>query len=622
MKHPLGAWLVLLLGCGSASAWQEAPMLRERVEKGELPPVEQRLPEDPVVVTPIERIGEYGGTWRRLSMAVSDIGMDSRLGYEPLLRWNLAGDGVVPGLAHAWERSDDARRYTFHLRRGLRWSDGHPFTSEDFRFAVESVAGNAMLNPVSPKWLTTTSGLPRVQTPDPYTVVFEFTEPYGLFPQLLAFRGTQGPLFLPKHYLSQFHADYANPDELAALVAQNRCAFWYELFERKNDLRRNPELPSVGPFVIEVPYPSQRAIATRNPYYWKVDPEGRQLPYIDRISFLNVTDQTILNFKAIDGETDFQDRRINSYYLPLFVRNAKAKGYRVQVGVTTEPLCVFVNQSSRDERMRPLLMDRRFRVALSVALNREEIIRFIYHGHAEPSTAVASPQDPYFRPEYDQTYIDYDPDLANALLDELGMKRGADGLRRMPDGSRFHEILHVFPSEMSAGQELWELVADFWREVGLAFTVRLDDATLSTLQVQSGKANFWSYGLTGMHWSLDGQMHTPNSPRSFFAPLYGRYVATHGASGVEPPEEYQRLVDWHREMTSTPDEHLRRELADKILGQWNEQCYAIGICRPSVVYVINNRFRNVPDELISSFRLMSPGYVGIEQFFFESQEGD
>lgn len=609
-----------LLMCGKAAAYEEAPQLHERVESGELPPVAERLPQTPAVVTPVEKIGVYGGTWRRLSMANSDIGLESRLGYEPLLRWDRTGRKIEPCVAQSWEVSDDARRFTFHLRPGMRWSDGHPFTSEDFRFALESISDHRSISPVPPDWLTAASGMPRVQTPDPYTVVIEFDEPYGMFPQLLAYRGTQGPLFAPKHYLAQFHEDYADPEELAALVKENRCAYWYELFEQKNNLHRNPDLPSIAAFVIDVPYPSQRCIAVRNPYYWKVDPDGKQLPYIDRIAFTQVTDQTILNYKAIDGQVDFQGRRLNSFYLPLFARNAEEKGYRVQLDNTTEPLCVYVNQSSRDERMLPLLTDRRFRVALSVALNRDEIIRFIYQGHAAASTAVAAPEDPYFQPRYNETYIEYDPTLANALLDELGMKRGIDGMRRMPDGSKFHEILHVFPSEMSAGQEMWELVADFWREVGLAFTVQLDDATLSMLQVQSGTSNFWTYGMPGMHWALDGRSHTPNSVRSYFAPLYGRYTMTEGAAGIKPPEEFQRLVDWHRQMVSTPDEAVRHELGTKILDQWNEECYAIGICRPSELFVINNRFRNVPKRLISNYRLMSPGYVGIEQFFFEPQE--
>ena len=621
-----GAWavrggivsLVMLCVCVTGWGYNEAPMLAERVAKGELPPVDERLPAEPCVVEPVDSIGTYGGSWRRLSMGPRDLGLNSRLGYEPLVRWDRSGRHVVPGLAKDWEVLDEGRTYVFHLRHGLRWSDGHPLTSEDFLFHFEDVLCNRELSPVFPSWLETADEPVVLTAPDAETIVFSFTEPYGIFLEMLCFRGLY--LLSPKHYLEQFHVKYVDKASLEAQARERGLGTWFQLYHMKANCQDNPQLPTWKPFTLEVPAPATRMVAVRNPYYWKVDPEGNQLPYIDRILYTDIQNGEMATIKAMAGEVDFQARRINAADYPLFMENRERGGYRVMRDLESGAVVCYLNQHSKDDELRPLLQDRRFRVALSVAINRDELIDLLYTGMAEPARGVAGPTDPFYLPAFDAQYLEHDPDRANRLLDELGMTRGLTGLRRLPGGEPFRQILNVFPSETGTGMMLWQLVADYWRDVGLDFIVKMDAPTLSVLQVSNGNSDFWAYATAGMHWILDPVWYMPWMSTSYFAPLYGRYNATGGKGGVKPPPEIQRLLDWYDVVLATTDLDERREYAQRILRQWAEECYTVGICRQELLTIVSNRFKNVPEHIIHSYRVMTPGYIGIEQFYIEPEE--
>ena len=618
-KAPFGrlilAFSLVAVPC-LAGAYQEAPVLAERVARGELPPVEERLPENPAVTQPIDEIGKYGGTWRRLAVGAGDFSLTSRLGYEPFVRWDQTGRHIVPGVAERWEVLDDGRAYVFHLRKGMRWSDGQPFTSEDLVFFYEDVLQDEELTPVFPAWLTIDEEPVRIAAPDAYTVEFRFAKPHGLFLEYVAFQG--GYVLFPKHYLRQFHPKYSDLAEIERMAREEEFDYWYQLFGYKSNALANPELPTLKPFVLQTEPPALRVIAARNPYYWKVDPEGNQLPYIDEIAFVMVANPEILNFKAMTGETDFQARRIDTANYPVFMMNREQGRYHVMRDLESGSTVIYINQYSKDEELCPILQDRRFRIALSVAIDRQELIDLIYSGMAAPARGVAGPFDPYYLPEFDEQYLEYDPARANLLLDDLGFRRGPSGLRRLPSGGRFRQILNVFPSEAGSNMEMWQLIAEYWREVGLEFVVKTDAPTLSRLQVINGNSDFWAYATAGMHWVVDPVWFVPWFSSSYFAPLFGRYRQTHGKGGVKPPPEYQRLVDWYLELRSVVNDDVRKlELGQRILGQWADECYTIGICRKELLTIVSDRFRNVPDQIIHSYRLMTPGYIGIEQFFLE-----
>jgi len=599
-------------------------MLAELVRQGKLPPVEERLPDNPPVVEPVKRIGKYGGTWRRLAILPTDSLMLTRLGYEPLVRWDRSGRRVVPGIAESWEVKDGGRTYIFHLRKGMKWSDGHPFTSEDILFWYQDVILNKDLTPVRPLWLSPLKGDFEVLAPDPLTVIFRFENPYGTFPEALAFLGRH--VCQPKHYLMQFHINYVDGKELERKARAMGLDLWHQLYLRKADPHDNPDLPTIRPWKIKVGPPATRYIAERNPYYWKVDPEGNQLPYIDRIAFTVVQNGEVLNLKAMSGEVDMQARYIDTSKYTLFMdpdnrRNGK---YRVLVDPGDGSVCVYLNQYSKDPELRPILQDRRFRIALSVAINREELIELVYGGPlAVPSRAVSGPDDPFYLPEFGERYIQYDPTLANQLLDEVGLRRGPDGVRRMPSGKPFRQILHCYPSESGTGMDIWQVVADYWREVGLDFVLKTDARTLSVLRVRNGNSDFWAYGTASIHWIVDPVWYVPVQDGAYFAPLYARYFATDGRAGVKPSPEFQRLIDWYLELVTVVGDDARRlRLGQNILRQWSEECYTIGIVREMQLTIVSNRFKNVPEHIIHSYRLLTPGYIGVEQFYIDDEDSD
>ena len=602
-----------------ARTYREAPMLAERVRAGKLPPVEERLPDDPPEVEPVDSIGKYGGTWRRLAIWPTDTLMGSRLGYEPLVRWDRKGTTLVPGLAESWEIRDGGKTYIFRLRKGLKWSDGHPFTSADFTFWYEDVIRDKELTPIAPSWIAPGGGEFSLTAPDQWTVVFHFKEPNGIFLETLGFRGHW--IYHPRHYLDQFHAKYADKQELEREAEVLGLDLWYRLFQRKADLHENTKLPTVRPWIVTVPPPDTRMVVERNPYYWKVDPAGNQLPYIDRITFPVVQNQEILNFKAMTGAVDMQARHIDMSKYTLFMESRKKGKYRVLADLSPGSTCIYVNQWSKDPELREILCDRRFRIALSAAVNRDELIEMIYSGLAGPTSAVSGPFDPYYLPEFEKHGLTYDPDLANRLLDEVGMKRGEDGMRRMPDGKPFKQILHSYPSEGGTGGETWQLIADYWREVGLDFVPKLDAATLSSMQVRNGNSDFWAYGNAGMHWIVDPIWYVPLAENAYHAPLFGRYYARKGRSGVPPTPEFQRLVDWYEELAATVGNDERKtQLGRNILSQWARECYIIGIAREKRLTIVSNRFKNMPDHMIQCYRLMAPGYIGPEQFYLDERE--
>jgi len=592
-------------------------MLAKQVAEGALPPVEKRLPDVPVVVEPVRGVGRYGGTWRRLAIRSQDSLMGSRLGYEPLVRWDRTGRKVVPGLAERWEIQDGGRTYAFHLRKGLKWSDGHPFTSDALMFWYKDIILNDELTPTFPTWMAPGGGRFTLAAPDPYTVVFHFERPNGIFLEVLAFRSHY--IYLPGHYLKQFHPNYVGKEALTKKAKAAGLDLWHQLYQDRAALHENPALPTMRPWKITVPPPATRLVAERNPYYWKVDTAGNQLPYIDRIAFTMVQNHEVLNLKAMTGCVDMQARYIDASKYTLFMENRKKGGYRVLADVAPGATCIYLNQYSKDPEMRRLLQDRRFRIALSVAINRQELIELIYAGLAEPCNAVSSPLDPYYLPSFRHKHVQYDRELANRLLDEVGLGKGRDGMRRMPDGRPFRQILHFYPSETGSGPELWQLVVDYWREVGLDFVVKSDARSLSVLRVRNGNSDFWAYALAGMHWVVDPGWYVPVRDSSYFAPSYGRYYATRGKSGVKPSPEFQRLVDWYHQLVETHgNEERKSALGRRILSQWVEECYAIGIAWRKELTIVKDCFGNMPDGMIHSWRLMAPGYIGPEQFYLDN----
>ena len=372
-------------------SFSEAPALAALVERGELPPVSERLPDEPLVVTPYESIGRYGGSWLRMMKGTSDFHAYGRIVYYQMLRWAPnPRDGLVAGLVKTWVYSDGGKTLT--LRKGLRWSDGHPFSTDDIMFWWERVANDRNLTPKMHREWSPGGEAMTMEQVDELTVVLRFAVPYPMAVQYLAFKGHQWPLifermgfFAPKHYLEPYLPGPTRSGDPGARAS-------YALFEEKAS-DYNTERPVMSAWRVTEWEPGDHLTAERNPYYWKVDPAGNQLPYLDSVVMEIFLNPETLTFRAVSGVLPMQLRHFSVKDIDLLSEFGERRGFRIMRFESTSRNAVMLNlQYPEDDVLRRLFMDRRLRIALSHAIDREMICKLCYRGLASPGR-VGSARD-------------------------------------------------------------------------------------------------------------------------------------------------------------------------------------------------------------------------------------
>jgi len=410
----------------ASAKYKEAPALAELVKAGKLPPVEQRLPQNPVVVKPVESIGIYGGAWKIFFDNVSRVGDIGDFTNIALLRWNRTQNGSDPCIAESWEVKADGKEFVIHLRKGLKWSNGQPFTADDIMFWWEDIIGNKDLTPVPPYWMISPSQkLGTITKIDDATVSYTFDQPHALF---IVYITKELWSYAPKHYLKAFHPKYVAQAELDKMAQDAKLANWVALFQSKSASNpqtygmSNPDMPTLYPWYNTVAPPAERFVYARNPYFWAVDTEGNQLPYIDSVD-ARVVQPEVINLKIIAGEPNFQVSRAQAFKdMPLYMQYADQNEYEVyQWGdLQISEAAVWINQTCPDPVDRKIFQDKRFRIAMSVAINRERINQTLYSGLGKPTAATLPPvESKVYKEEYAKAYTQYDPAMANKLLDEM-----------------------------------------------------------------------------------------------------------------------------------------------------------------------------------------------------------
>lgn len=615
MTFIVGCWLSVSVPAG---AYNEAPMLTALVKQGKLPPVDERLPRDPMIVHPVEEIGQYGGVWRRALIAVTDRYAYDVLVYDGLLKWQYK-DGkltVVPNLAKSMEVSDNGKVYTFHLRRGLKWSDGQPCTADDFIFWYKDVLLNQDLTPVFPSWLVAGGEPVKIEKVDDYTIRFRFGKPYSIFPEMMARAAVQP---LPKHYLKNFHPSYVPIDKLTKMAKERSFEFWHQLFADRNDFFLNPDRPVLSAWKVTVPLPGARMIAERNPYYWKVDPSGNQLPYIDRLTLELVQDRDIIVMKAMAGEIDMQYRSIGFQNYTLLMEARQKGDYRI---LKWQPAigfaALYINQNVKDPILRKLFEDRRFRMALSYAINREEVNQILFYGQARIANPVSRPGDPFWKDEFGKTAIEYNTAKANKLLDEVGLtKRDANGFRLRPDGKTLTVTIECFSFEIGVNAiDVYEMVRQYWEKVGIKTAVKEIDRSLWVARATAGEIDIPGYDIATLNWVVEPLWYVPVQKETYWAPLYGTWYAAGGKGGEEPTGDIRRLQQLYDELKITVDPAKRLKLGQEILSIHDRNLYVIGIVQmPFQPVVVKNNFRNVLENPPADTRTYHEGITWPEQCF-------
>ena len=609
--------------------YKEAPMLAEQVKAGKLPPVDRRLPENPLVVPVVERTGQYGGVWRRAFLGPADFNNYVRVVYDALVRFSPDGAKIEPKIAAGWESSPDFKAWTIKLRKGARWSDGAPFTADDIRFWYKDVLLNKDLMPVVPGWMRNGDGTPAsVGKVDAQTIRFTYKQPATLF--LTALANEDGgdrtyALFLPAHYLKRFHPAHAKKDEVDKLVQAAGFKTWTELFAARNAPFENPERPTMAAWVPVTRVSDQVFTLRRNPYFVGVDPDGNQLPYIDEVRFTFFADIQALNLAAIAGDLDMQERHIQMTNYPVFKENEKTGKYRVITWPTfggADAVVAFNQSYKADPDVARLLASKEFRIALSHAVNRDQIKESVFLGLGEARQGVPAPWHPYFPgDEWAKKYTQYKPDEANKLLDGLGLTRkDAQGLRLLPSGKPVSIELSVVPA-FAAWPDTAQLVAKDWEKVGVKTVVQIRERALHFKMRDANElqTEMWNEDTTAFPFTGNAKVDVRNNPILTTGPLFAQWVQTKGKEGMEPPapiKKIMELVDTAR--TVGPDQQVK--LAQEIFRLWADNLYEIGTVglTPMVqgVVVANTRFRNVPTTLGNDWPLRSPGNARPEQFFF------
>ncbi|NLJ87068.1 MAG: ABC transporter substrate-binding protein, partial [Firmicutes bacterium] len=591
-KRTVFAAALLVVMCLAQSVvyaqYNEAPMLKELVEEGKLPPVEERLPKNPLVLEPVESIGKYGGTAHTIHM--NPQAMDDGINlcsYEPLLTIDRDYKTIIPNLATSWEYSNDAKTLTMKLREGVKWSDGHPFTADDILFYFEDVVGNDELTPVKPAAWCPGGKLVELTKIDDYTVQMDFAAPFPVAHMYIAHQhGIHGAFYLPKHHLKQYHIKYTPQEELEKIAKEAGFDTWWKLFQDRQlstaiSALTHPEMPVLRAYRVAQNQPSGKVLE-RNPYYWKVDPAGNQLPYIDRITIERVEDIEVYNMKAILGELDFAGYNTDLASFPVYTLNAEQGGYRVltwELGLAGV-VGYFPNFNHQDPVMREIIHDLRFRKALSHAIDRDEINEAIFFGLGTPMQANLLPFSSYYKEEYANMHLEFDLAKANQLLDEMGLKKNSQGIRLRPDGKELSITILYYAGEHGLEKtSITELVQEYWSKLGIKVSLQPADRNLAQVRVDSADydVTLWHIDYVSDHLLQSQPKHMiPMAVSSRWAPLWARWYMTNGKDGEEPPENIKYLMDLYRKSATVTTQEERAIIWDEIVRTQAENLWAIG----------------------------------------------
>ena len=618
----LAIWTQTLL----AGDYIETPSLKADVDAGKLPAVADRLPAQPRVID-LQGLGrepgQHGGKIRMLMGKQKDIRMMTVYSYARFVTYNDQFE-LVPDILESFE-VEGSRIFTFKLRKGHKWSDGHPFTSADIDYAWKYVITEPELSGGSlPAQLIVDGKPPKFEVLDEQTVRFTW---HAANPDFLSALAAPRPIFLalPAHYMKTFHKHYQDPTKLEELIAEEKAKNWRGLHIRKGRQYRpeNPELPTLDPWRNTIKPPSGRFVFARNPYYHRVDENGRQLPYADQV-IMSMGSTGLIPAKAGAGETDLQARYIrfdNFTFLKEAEKQGKIKVKLWRTGKGSQ-MALMPNLNVEDPVWRDLLRDVRFRRALSLAIDRDEINEVVYLGLAEASADTVLSESPLFKKEYQQAWSQFDPDKANELLDEMGLsERNGEDIRLLPNGEPANLIVET-SGESTEQSDLMELISDHMKEIGIRMIPRASQRDVMRKRVFAGKTvmSVWS-GMDNAVVTAEMSPFeiSPSAQDQLNWPRWGLYYQSGGKQGEKPEiAEVEKLAELAKSWRSAETTEQRTAIWQEMLSIYTDQVFSIGTVNGTRQPVVQSiKMRNVPDEGIFSY---SPGaYFGaylMDTFWF------
>ena len=607
------------------SSFQEAPMLAALVASGDLPPVEERLPTNPLVISPADGIGKYGGTWFRAFTGPADGQNMERPMKDHLLYFDTGMTDVQPNIAESWTVNDDATVFTFTLRTGLKWSDGNDFTTEDIMFWYNQMLLNDEINPTTPAWAVHGGETLLYEKIDDVTFRVTAAKPYGLFIPLIASVIVAGPHtrgdsggggYAPSHYLQQFHPDFVG---LATANANAEAAGfdnWSNYFLNRNHANANPDSPMMTAWRVTQSINTSEWAFERNPYYYAVDTDGNQLPYMDKVVLTLAENLEVLNLRAIAGDFTVMGRHIDIAKLPVFLENATAADYRVQFW--KQPQSGIANVSFNeswdgDAELATFIQNVEFRRALSMGIERDQINEVFFLGLGSTAGLCKGFPDPNNPGKYfGEDAVQFNAGSANAALDALGLdKKDSSGFRLLPSGERLTLSL---PGVVAAFEDyvgINEMIAQQWKNnLGILAEVQGLERSLHTERAEGNELMLQVWESSGRDSVLITPTHLLPVAGALFTDVLGARFFDGRTPSREPVSEFikqQQVL--YAEGISTSDPAVYLANAQRVVEINCEMVNPITTVmnKPTYVAITKNNVRNIPNPLPFSFHAQTSG---------------
>lgn len=604
---------------------KEAPSLAALVRQGKLPALNKRLPANPQIVKPVSRLGAYGGTLRTAAVGVEDLAswIVMTTFYENMLAFRLPWKGkgsitdVTPNICESFTLNRSGTEFTFKLRRGLRWSDGRPFTADDVVFAVNDLGTHKVLAPRPQARLSGRDGRGcRAEKIGTYTVKLVYPSPNSIALQGVC---SAGGFYLhaPAHYLKQFHIDH-NPNA-NDLAKQNGFPDWVALMASKND-RHNIDRPTVAAWKIATPFGAgSQTVYVRNPYYWKVDTQGRQLPYIDKWVFTVASSPEVELGQVLNGQVDLVGRLINTpANKPVLAQNRKRGKYQffeLDTSFMNQGL-IQLNQTAQDPVLRQIFRNKDFRIGLSHAINRTELVQTVFAGQGEPWQQSPKKDSPWYDATMAKQYIQFSLALANQALDRAGYRRRGDS-RIGPDGKAISFVVECANNTPQMAQML-TLIQKTWSAVGIDMTI---SNVTEDLYFQRQAANQHQASMFGASGGdnpiLYAGSYIPLTIRgNTWAALWGLWKESSGTKGEMPPQYVRDWYALYNGLLGTTKPVTQKNLMARILRGVRDNFPNIGTVSVPVGYgIVSNRLKNVPRYVPGNLTFANVGPTHPEQYF-------
>lgn len=600
------------------------PFFAARESSGELPPAAERLPSEPLVVLPYDECGKYGGTLRGLARKYES-------GTSEILAWRqdnmvrLLDDGqtVVPNVAKGWKWNDDYTEITFYLRKGHKWSDGAPFTADDVVFWAMDIINNKDIHSATPApWGGAGMTAEKI---DETTVKLKFTKPYPAFLNYNSGMGSYFTIFEAKHFLAPMHIKY-NPDADKVAKAegyddwvQKFTKFWNKWKDATTAIPEGVLIPTLESHLMVAPLTTQRRNYAANPYFFKVDSSGQQLPYINKINerFLN---SELWPLEIMNGNVDQKSQNMPLVDYPILKENEAKGGYTLQLppGAFSPPL--FFNQTHKDPELRKIYGDVRFRQAMSVAIDRDELNEIMFLGLGTPRQAVPIGTS-FVTPEQEKYLTEYDPAKANALLDDMGLKKGSDGMRLRFDGKPL-TILWEYTTQYTYSPEFPTLIAGWWKDVGV--NVITKEITTQLHREQASANNYdihmgWTDPYEPVIISNIKVMVVPFEDLSPKFKPWLEWLSSNGATGENPPQWVKDLDAIGNEWpTVLPGSERYLELGRELVKIHLDNLIIIGtVGNIPITNVVSNKLGNTPQWGIDNYGYGYSYAYRADQWYFK-----